>query len=109
MVKRYVNGVKVDAETLAGDVIAQVGIAGQFLTSDHTMKHYRKEPFLPEISLRGSVTGDPAEKLTDNIRIKKDKMLASYCKPEMATQIQNRLVDYLLICGYESKLVESFN
>lgn len=109
MVKRYVNGVKVDADTLAVDVIAEVGIAGQFLTSDHTMKNYRKEPFLPEISLRGVVTGDPNERLMDNIRIKKDKMLTSYCKPELSTELQNRLIDYLLTCGYDAKLIQSLN
>lgn len=109
MVKRYVNGVKVDPETLAVDVIAEVGIAGQFLTSNHTMKHFRKEPFLPEISLRGAVAGDPAEKLIDNIRIKKEKMLASYCKPEMSTEIQNQLVKYLLTIGCDRELIESLN
>ena len=106
MVKRYINGVKVDAQTLAVDVIVNTGIAGQFLTSDHTMKHFRKEPFLPDISSRGAVTGDPLERLMENIRIKKDKMLASYCKPEMSTEIQSRLVGYLLTCGYDSKLIK---
>ncbi|HEY3424152.1 MAG TPA: trimethylamine methyltransferase family protein, partial [Negativicutes bacterium] len=81
MVKRYVGGVKVNCDTLAVDVINEVGIAGQFLTAEHTMKHCRKEPFLPDISLRGTVIGDPADKLLENIQNKKNKMLASYEKP----------------------------
>lgn len=109
MVKRYVSGVKVDVETLAVDVITEIGIAGQFLTSEHTMKHFRKEPFLPDISLRGAVKGDPNERLMDNIRLKKEKMLTSYCKPELSAEIQNRLVDYLLTSGYDRELIESLN
>ncbi|MDA8440975.1 MAG: trimethylamine methyltransferase family protein [Peptococcaceae bacterium] len=109
MVKRYLNGVKVDTETLAVDVITEVGIAGQFLTSTHTMRHFRKEPFLPDISLRGAVTGDPSDKLMDNIGAKKDKMLAGYYKPEMSKEIQDRLVEYLLACGYDGKLIDSLN
>ncbi|AET67419.1 trimethylamine:corrinoid methyltransferase [Desulfosporosinus orientis DSM 765] len=109
MVKRYVNGVKVDTQTLAVDVINEVGPAGQFLTTDHTMKHFRKEPFLPDVSLRGAVTGDPDQKLMDNIRIKMDKMLAGYCQPEMSMELKNRLIDYLLTCGYDRKLIESLD
>ena len=107
MVKRYVNGVKLDKDTLAVDEITKVGIAGNFLSTDHTMKHFRKEPFLPDISLRGAVRGDPADKLMDKIMTKKNKMLASYCKPEMSTEIQDRLVEYLLECGYDGKLIEN--
>ena len=106
MVKRYVGGVQVNADTLAVEVVQEVGIAGQFLTSEHTMQHCRKEPFLPEISLRGAVTGDLTESLLDNIRKQKDKMLASYCKPEMSTDIHDRLVEYLLGCGFDNELIE---
>ena len=106
MVKRYVSGVKVNADTLAVDIVKEVGIAGQFLTSEHTMQHCRKEPFLPNISLRGAVTGDLSESLLDNIRNQKEKMLASYCKPEMSTEIQDRLAEYLLGCGFNRELIE---
>lgn len=107
MVRRYIDGVKVDAETLAVDEVAEAGIAGQFLTSGHTMKHFRKEPFLPDISLRGAVNGDPSAKLMDNIKIKKDKLLASYCRPQMSPEVQRKLVEYLIKCGYDSQLIES--
>lgn len=106
MVKRYLSGVKVSEETLAVDVIRQVGAAGEFLTSVHTMQHCRKEPFLPDVSIRGSVTGDPNGALLDNIRNKQDKMLGSYSKPEMPAEIQDKLTDYLIGCGFGQQLIE---
>lgn len=109
MVKRYISGVKVNEQTLAVDVIHEVGVAGEFLTSEHTVEHCRKEPFLPDISLRGSVTGDLTESLLDNIRSRKDMMLESYCKPEMPADIQDKLVEYLLGCGFDGQLIERLN
>ncbi len=45
---RFIEGVRVDAGTLALDLIEQVGpIPGDFLTSAHTREHYRREMFLP--------------------------------------------------------------
>ena len=49
MVKRYIQGVKVDKNTLALDVIEKVGPGGNFLTQDHTYKNFKKEMFMPEL------------------------------------------------------------
>jgi trimethylamine--corrinoid protein Co-methyltransferase len=40
-------GVRVDKDTMAVDAIAQTGPAGQYLTSPHTLKHFRKEIWQP--------------------------------------------------------------
>ncbi|HWR41733.1 trimethylamine methyltransferase family protein [Sporomusa sp.] len=107
MVKRYLAGVKVDHTTLAVDVINEVGIAGQFLTAEHTMRHCRKEPFIPELSLRGTVTGDPSNKLLEKIRDKINKMLESHQKPHLPQDIHQQLVDYLVGKGFDAKYIES--
>ena len=107
IVKRFCKGVRIDSETLAVDVVNNVGIAGEFLTTEHTMNHCRKEPFTPDISLRGAVTGDLDGRLLDNIRKKKDKMLASYRKPEMTEDMHNRLVNYLVSCGFDANMIKS--
>lgn len=109
MVRRYLKGMEVNAETLAVNVINEVGIAGQFLTQEHTMKHCRKEPYLPEISIRGAVTGDPAEKLLANINKKREKMLSSYTKPEMAENTKAKLKDYLLGKGISKAALDALN
>ena len=43
MTKRFVEGVTINADTLARDVIAAVGPGGNFLTQRHTLDHLRKE------------------------------------------------------------------
>ncbi|OIO92199.1 MAG: hypothetical protein AUK03_10005 [Anaerolineae bacterium CG2_30_64_16] len=42
-VKRFMQGLVIDEETLALDVIDQVGPDGDFLATDHTRKHYRED------------------------------------------------------------------
>jgi trimethylamine--corrinoid protein Co-methyltransferase len=43
MTKRFVEGITVNAETLARDVIDSVGPGGNFLAQRHTVNHLRKE------------------------------------------------------------------
>jgi trimethylamine--corrinoid protein Co-methyltransferase len=41
LVKRFMRGIEISTETLALDVIGQVGPGGQFLDHPHTYKHFR--------------------------------------------------------------------
>ena len=42
-VKRILAGLRVDAETVAAEVVREVGIGGSFLGESHTREHYRRE------------------------------------------------------------------
>jgi trimethylamine--corrinoid protein Co-methyltransferase len=42
MMRRFMAGVSLDAESLALDVIHQVGPGGDFLTAKHTLRHFRE-------------------------------------------------------------------
>jgi trimethylamine---corrinoid protein Co-methyltransferase len=42
MIRRMLDGVPVNDETLAVDVIREVGIAGEFVTHQHTFDHFKK-------------------------------------------------------------------
>jgi trimethylamine--corrinoid protein Co-methyltransferase len=42
MMRRFMEGVFLDAEALALEVIHQVGPGGDFLTTEHTVKHFRE-------------------------------------------------------------------
>jgi trimethylamine--corrinoid protein Co-methyltransferase len=53
MVKRIVGGIEVSRETLALDVIHDVGPGGEFLTSEHTFAHFKGDWF-PGLFDRGS-------------------------------------------------------
>jgi trimethylamine---corrinoid protein Co-methyltransferase len=52
MALRAVRGVEVNKETIAADVIAEVGPGGHFLAHRHTAKNVRKEFFFPKVSDR---------------------------------------------------------
>jgi trimethylamine--corrinoid protein Co-methyltransferase len=48
-VKRVLRGFPISDESLALDVIDAVGSAGNFLSLDHTIKHFRKEIWMPQM------------------------------------------------------------
>jgi trimethylamine--corrinoid protein Co-methyltransferase len=52
MVKRALRGIKVNDETIAQHLIAQVGPAGNYLAEPHTVEHMRDEFFFPTLSDR---------------------------------------------------------
>jgi len=52
MVARALKGVSLDEEMIALDLIDEIGPGGHFLGELHTLKHFRQEQFLPEISNR---------------------------------------------------------
>jgi trimethylamine--corrinoid protein Co-methyltransferase len=45
--KRILQGMTIDAEHLAVDLIKTVGPGGNYLSEEHTVRHYRKELWLP--------------------------------------------------------------
>ncbi|MBW2644407.1 MAG: trimethylamine methyltransferase family protein [Deltaproteobacteria bacterium] len=52
MVHRLINGVDVDKETLAVDIIENVGPGGNYVTEEHTVKHMFSQFFYPSLAIR---------------------------------------------------------
>jgi len=52
MVMRAVEGIRVDDETLAFEVLKKTGPGGHFVSSSHTRRHMRSEHYLPQLSDR---------------------------------------------------------
>ncbi len=52
MARRIVDGIEVTPETLAFDVIRQVGPRGDFFGEKHTLRHFRREQFMPGLIVR---------------------------------------------------------
>lgn len=51
MIGRYLEGVEVNDETMAIDLIEEVGpIPGEYLSSDHTRKWWRREQYVPKVA-----------------------------------------------------------
>ncbi len=55
MVKRVLGGIDISDETLAVDVIEEVGYGGHFLSTAHTVEFFRKELFFPNLFARQSI------------------------------------------------------
>lgn len=49
MVNRGLRGIEVNPESLAYDLISEVGQRGNYLSTEHTLRHFRKELFLPSL------------------------------------------------------------
>ena len=52
-VKRFLRGIRVDEETLALDVLREVGPGGNFIAHEHTASHFRDEFWFPTLMDRG--------------------------------------------------------
>ncbi|MFW6054573.1 MAG: trimethylamine methyltransferase family protein [Thermodesulfobacteriota bacterium] len=54
MARRFARGIEVNTETLAVQVIKQIGCGpkGQFLQHEHTFNHFRKEQYMPRHLVR---------------------------------------------------------
>lgn len=52
MIKRVLEGITFNEDTLAVDVIRRVGPGGSFLPQQHTVRHFRKELFFPKLFSR---------------------------------------------------------
>jgi len=48
-VERYLRGITVDDETLALELIQEIGPGGAFVTADHTLRHFRDELLTPSL------------------------------------------------------------
>ncbi|MGH7498298.1 MAG: trimethylamine methyltransferase family protein [Gemmatimonadales bacterium] len=53
-VRRIMRGIEVNADSLAVDVINQVGPGAHYLAEDHTLRHMRSEFFFPSLADRGT-------------------------------------------------------
>ena len=84
MLNRIVRGIDVDDETLAFDVIRDVGPGGHFLSHKHTLKHVSSEHWLPQLIDRRKYNAwrkEGAKDLLTRAREKLKKILSEH-EPE---------------------------
>jgi trimethylamine--corrinoid protein Co-methyltransferase len=83
MVKRMMEGILVDEDTLALDAIDKVGPGGHFLTEDHTLRHFRDNwyPELMDRSDHDSWSAKGKKRLAQVVNERAKEILATY-EPE---------------------------
>jgi len=75
MAKRIVRGITVDDETIARDVIKEIGPRGTYLTADHTLRWLRSDEYLvPRLSVRGPRSSWEMAGSKDTYALAKDKV-----------------------------------
>jgi trimethylamine--corrinoid protein Co-methyltransferase len=90
MVKRFLSGVAVSDETLALDVIKEVGPGGNFLAHEHTATHMRRELWFPSLIDRSKYSAWQAagsKTLGDRVRERVAQILASHQAPPLPAPV----------------------
>lgn len=96
MAKRLLSGVTVTPETLAVDVIEQVGPGGHYLTQPHTRQHFRAETWFPTLidrQMRRAWSAGGSQTLADRVRAKVRHILENHQPLPLPAEVEARLVD----------------
>jgi trimethylamine--corrinoid protein Co-methyltransferase len=94
MVKRFLKGVKIDAETLATEVIDAAGHGGHFLQSPHTLKHFRSEMWHSRLLLREPYDvwqSKGAKEMDVRVKERMDEILETHQPKTLADNVVERL------------------
>ncbi len=65
IIDRMMDGIEVNEETLAVDLIRQIGPGGEYISADHTLRHFKSEYYLGRLQNRALPFGDNAEEKKD--------------------------------------------
>lgn len=93
LVKRFTRGVEVTEETLALNVIDQVGPGGHYVGEDHTFRHFRRNwvPKLLDRSTRGEWEDAGQLTLGDRVAARVREILETHQPPPLDQEIADRL------------------
>ncbi len=99
IVGRFLEGIEVSDETLAVDIIEEVGpIPGVYLDKAHTRKWWKKEFFLPDVADRMSYPEwikKGKKTAVENAKKRVEEILATY-EPLPLSKEQNKEIDEIL-------------
>ncbi len=105
MVKRFLAGVRVDDETLALDVIKEVGPGGNFLAHEHTVRHMRQEVWFPKLIDRTKYGGwqDAGSKtMGDRVRERVAEILSTHEIPPLPPEVDAGIDEILAAADKEA-------
>lgn len=97
MVKEIMKGIEFTEETMALDVIDQVGPAGNYLGEEHTLKHFR-DNWYPELLFRGDYKAwvrDGKLTLGDRVNRKVKEILETYSPKPFPEDVQRKVREIL--------------
>lgn len=97
MLNRIVDGIEVNDETIAFEVIKEMGFEGRYFEHEHTAKHFREELWLPRITRRLNPSAWNEEKpdMLQEAR-KKVKEILSSNDPRALSPSQEKELDRII-------------
>jgi len=100
MVRRFMGGISLDADSLALEAIDQAGPGGNFLTSDHSLNHYRElwQPDLFDRRRFADWAADGSRRLRDRLREKAIGLIDGHRPAPIADSLRTE-IDYILKNG----------
>jgi trimethylamine--corrinoid protein Co-methyltransferase len=93
-INRILQGIEVNPDTLAVDVIREVGLGGEYLTHNHTMEHFKAEQW--DAQLGNRMTMEPWEEegamdIRAKAREKLKTILATHQPKPLEPEVQRKL------------------
>ena len=98
---RFLQGIKVNKETMALDVIKEVGIGRDYLTHEHTLRNFRQEFWFPELLDR--TVQEKEEKILEKAYDKYKSILRAY-KPPIINRDKQIELKKILNCAKKELL-----
>jgi len=94
MAKHILGGITVTPETLAVDVIEQVGPGGHYLTQGHTRQHFREEMWFPTLmdrQMRRGWEANGRKTMAERVRAKVKDILEHHQPLPIPAEVEARL------------------
>ncbi len=103
MMRRFVGGFSLDAESLALEVIHQVGSGGDFLTARHTLRHFRElwQPTLWDRQRADAWSAASGKRLGDRLRDKTISLMESHQPQPLPDAVREEIAYILESCKRE--------
>ena len=81
--QRVIAGFKINEESLSLDMVKKIGPAGDFMAEEHTLKHYRKDIWYPNIFMRDRF---------DNWQASGAKDIAQYAREQVQELLEKQAI-----------------
>ena len=108
MIARFLRGITVNEETLAAEVIREVGpIPGNYLGEAHTRKWWRREQFLPTLSYRLSYEEwlrDGSQDVAARAKQRAREILRTHTVPPLPENVDRELSRILSVAEKEKNV-----
>jgi trimethylamine--corrinoid protein Co-methyltransferase len=105
-IRRVIEGIRIDSESLATDVIRSVGPGGQFFSQKHTLKLLEREIYIPELFDKRSIDAwvkDGRKDVTKVANTRVKRILEEHHPEPLPQDVKQKIAD--IVKAAEGRLV----